>query len=567
MEISALQKVRYDYQPKLPAILTEEIANITVKLGDATESLADQKDLKAVFKHTYGKPLAKFAPGKNLKADKKLIVGVILSGGQAPGGHNVIAGLFDGLKKGNKGSKLLGFLGGPAGLVENRTVEITAKMMAAYRNTGGFDMIGSGRTKIETPDQFASAMATAKALKLDAIVIIGGDDSNTNAALLAEYFVDKGSSVQVIGCPKTIDGDLKNEHIETSFGFDTACKIYSELIGNIERDANSAKKYWHFIKLMGRSASHITLECALQTRPNITLVSEEVEAKKQSLASIVDQICDSIVLRAAKGDNFGVVLIPEGLVEFVPEMKKLIAEINDLLATEAAEFGALVGFAAQAEWLSQKLSKNSAATFASLPAEIAVQLLMDRDPHGNVQVSRIETEKLLIGMVETRLAALKKKGTYKGKFSALGHFFGYEGRCAFPSNFDADYCYALGFTAFILINAGLTGYLSSVKNLTASAAKWVAGGVPLTMMMNMEQRHGAKKPVIRKALVELNGAPFKALQASRATWAVETSFLIPGSVQYFGPTEVCDQPPMTLKLEAAGAKAAAKAAKAVKTKQ
>ena len=560
MEISALQKARYAYEPKLPAILTAPIDGIAVKFGEPTEALADKKDLKALFKHTYGKPVAKFAAGKNAGAGKKLTVGVILSGGQAPGGHNVIAGIFDGLKKGNKASKLLGFLGGPSGLVDNKTVEISAKMMAEYRNTGGFDMIGSGRTKIETPEQFAASLATAKALKLDAIVVIGGDDSNTNAALLAEYFVAQGSPVQVIGCPKTIDGDLKNEHIETSFGFDTAVKTYSELIGNIERDSNSAKKYWHFIKLMGRSASHIALECGLQTQPNVTLVSEEVEAKKQSLATIVDQICDSVSKRAANGDNFGVVLIPEGLVEFVPEMKKLIAELNDLMAVHAAEFGKLSGFEQQAAWLAGKLSKGSAATIARLPAEIAKQLLMDRDPHGNVQVSRIETEKLLIGMVEARLAELKKKGTYKGKFSALGHFFGYEGRCAFPSNFDADYCYALGFSAFLLINAGLTGYLSSVKNLTAPAAKWVAGGVPLTMMMNMEQRHGSKKPVIKKALVELDGAPFKALAAKRAEWAVKTSFLFPGAIQYYGPSEVCDQPTKTLKLESSGAKAAKKPA-------
>jgi pyrophosphate--fructose-6-phosphate 1-phosphotransferase len=482
-------------------------------------------------------------------AGKKLTVGVILSGGQAPGGHNVIAGLFDGLKKGNKASKLLGFLGGPIALVENKTVEITRSFMAEYRNTGGFDMIGSGRTKIETPEQFAASLETAKKLKLDAVVVVGGDDSNTNAALLAEYFAARGSTIQVIGCPKTIDGDLKNEHIETSFGFDTACKTYSELIGNIERDANSAKKYWHFIKLMGRSASHITLECALQTQPNVCLISEEVEAKKQSLSSIVDQICDSVAKRAAAGDNFGVALIPEGLVEFVPEMKNLIAELNDVMAHGAAEFAGLPSFGPQAEWLSKKLSKGAKATLEGLPAEIAKQLLMDRDPHGNVQVSRIETEKLLIGMVENRLKEMKKSGAYKGKFSALGHFFGYEGRCAFPSNFDADYCYSLGFSAFLLINAGLTGYLASVKNLSAPAGKWLAGGVPLTMMMNMEQRHGVKKPVIKKALVELQGAPFKAFAAKRAEWAAKTSFLFPGAIQYYGPADVCDRGTKTLELE------------------
>ncbi len=549
MEISALQKARYAYRPKLPAILTAPVSEIAVEFGSPTESVADQADLKTLFKHSYGKPIARFVKGKNDKITRKLTVGVILSGGQAPGGHNVIAGLYDGLKKGNKDSKLYGFLGGPSGLVENKVVEITDAFMDEYRNTGGFDMIGSGRTKIETPEQFAASLETAKKLGLDAVVVIGGDDSNTNAALLAEYFLDKGAPIQVIGCPKTIDGDLKNEHIETSFGFDTATKTYSELIGNIGRDANSAKKYWHFIKLMGRSASHIALECALQTQPNICLISEEVEAKKLSLGQIVDQICDSVVKRAANKENFGVVLIPEGLVEFVPEMKKLIAELNDLMAHYVDEFTGLSGFEAQAAWLGKKLSSESAKVFASLPAEIAKQLLMDRDPHGNVQVSRIETEKLLIGMVEQRLAELKKVGTYTGKFSALAHFFGYEGRCAFPSNFDADYTYALGFAAFVLIASGLTGYLSSVKNLTAPADQWIAGGVPLTMMMNMEQRHGSKKPVIRKALVELDGKPFKAFAAKRAEWAVKTSFLFPGAIQYYGPAEVCDQPTKTLLLE------------------
>ncbi len=549
MEISALQKARYAYAPKLPAILTSPLAEIAVEFGKPTESLADQADLRQLFKHSYGKPVAKFVKGKSDKNGRKLTVGVILSGGQAPGGHNVIAGIYDGLKKGNKASKLYGFLGGPSGLTDNKTIEINDPMMDEFRNTGGFDMIGSGRTKIETPEQFAASLETAKKLALDAVVVIGGDDSNTNAALLAEYFTAQGSSVQVVGCPKTIDGDLKNEHIETSFGFDTACKTYSEVIGNIERDANSAKKYWHFIKLMGRSASHITLECALQTQPSICLVSEEVEAKALSLSAIVDQICDSVAKRAANNENYGVVLIPEGLVEFVPEMKKLIAELNDLMAHHADEFAKLSGFEAQAIWLSKHLSKESGSVMAALPSEIGKQLLMDRDPHGNVQVSRIDTEKLLIGMVEAKLAGTKKAGAYVGKFSALAHFFGYEGRCAFPSNFDADYCYALGFSAFLLIAAGLTGYISSVRNLVAPAAQWLAGGVPLTMMMNMEQRHGSKKPVIRKALVELDGAPFRTFAAKRAEWAVKTSFLYPGAIQYYGPTEVCDQPTKTLKLE------------------
>jgi pyrophosphate--fructose-6-phosphate 1-phosphotransferase len=549
MDISALQEARYRYQPKLPSSLSRETAGISVELGAPTESIADQEDLKALFKHSYGKPIATFISGSNDAIRRPLTVGVILSGGQAPGGHNVIAGLYDGLKKGNPASVLYGFLGGPGGLTDNKAVKFTNEVINQYRNTGGFDIIGSGRTKIETPEQFAAALATTQALKLDAVVIIGGDDSNTNAALLAEYFLDKGAPVQVIGCPKTIDGDLKNEYIETSFGFDTAVKTFSELIGNIERDANSAKKYWHFVRLMGRSASHITLECALQTQPNICLISEEVEARKFSLGQVVDQICDSIVRRAEKGNNFGVVLIPEGMVEFIPEMKTLIAELNDVMALDAKDFAGFRTFPEQLAWLEAKLSAPSYKLLHSFPQDIAEQFLMDRDPHGNVQVSRIETEKLLMEMAEKRLAALKADGRYKGKYSPLGHFFGYEGRCAFPSNFDADYCYSLGFSAFVLIASGLTSYLSSVRNLTAPADQWIAGGVPLTMMMNMEQRHGSKKPVIRKALVELDGRPFKAFAAARDTWAVETCFLYPGAIQYFGPSEVCNQPTKTLKLE------------------
>jgi pyrophosphate--fructose-6-phosphate 1-phosphotransferase len=552
MEISALQKARYRYNPKLPASLSQDVSGIAVELGTPTESVADQADLKALFRHTYGKPLAVFVKGKNDRIGRPIRAGVILSGGQAPGGHNVIAGLYDGLKKGNPGSRLYGFLGGPSGLINNKAMEITDSLIDQYRNTGGFDMIGSGRTKIETPEQFAASLETVKQLKLDAVVIIGGDDSNTNAALLAEYFEAQGAGIQVIGCPKTIDGDLKNEYIEASFGFDTAVKTYSELIGNIERDANSAKKYWHFIKLMGRAASHIALECALQTQPNICLISEEVEAKKLSLKQLVNQICDSIVKRAENKENFGVALVPEGLVEFIPEMKKLIEELNDIMAAEAEGFARHVSFIDQIYWLETRVSPESMNLLRSLPPDIARELLMDRDPHGNVQVSRIETEKLLIGMVEKRLEELKKTGTFTGKFSALGHFFGYEGRCAFPSNFDADYCYSLGFSAFVLIASGLTGYLSSVRNLTAPADQWIAGGVPLTMLMNMEQRHGSQKPVIRKALVELDGAPFKAFAASRDTWAVKTSFLFPGAVQYYGPPEVCDQPTKTLKLEHTG---------------
>ncbi|MDR1445978.1 MAG: diphosphate--fructose-6-phosphate 1-phosphotransferase, partial [Treponema sp.] len=549
MDVSALQKARYAYRPKLPASLSGDVETIAVKLGSPTEAISDQGDLRLVFKHSYGKPLAVFEKGKNDKINRRLSVGVILSGGQAPGGHNVIAGLFDGLKKGNRDSTLYGFLGGPSGLIENKAREIDADLMDIYRNTGGFDMIGSGRTKIETPEQFASSLETAKKLGLNAVVIIGGDDSNTNAALLAEYFIEKGSDIQVIGCPKTIDGDLKNEYIETSFGFDTACKTYSELIGNIERDANSAKKYWHFVKLMGRAASHIALECALQTQPNVCLISEEVEAKKLSLSQVVDIVADSVVRRAERGENFGVALIPEGLVEFIPEMKKLIEELNDVLAFHAEKFSQIDSFIEQLYFLENTLSDASVAILKNLPADIAKELLAERDPHGNVQVSRIETEKLLIGMVEKRLEVLKEEGAYKGKFSALGHFFGYEGRCAFPSNFDADYCYSLGYSAFALIASGLTGYLSSVRNLTAPASEWTAGGAPLTMMMNMEQRHGTKKPVIKKALVELEGKPFRAFAGLRGEWAQKTCFLFPGAIQYYGPSEVCDQPTKTLMLE------------------
>jgi pyrophosphate--fructose-6-phosphate 1-phosphotransferase len=549
MELSALQKDRYAYKPKLPASLTRDITGIAVQLGNPTESVADQEALKALFKETYGKPLATFGPGANDAIQRKLTVGVILSGGQAPGGHNVIAGLYDGLKRGNGESKLLGLLGGPGGLINNKSVEITGAMIDRYRNTGGFDMIGSGRTKIETLEQFSSSLETVNKLGLDAVVIIGGDDSNTNAALLAEYFLSRGSKTQVIGCPKTIDGDLKNEYIEASFGFDTAVKTYSELIGNIERDANSAKKYWHFIKLMGRAASHIALECAFQTQPNICFISEEVEAKKLSLAQLVDQICDAVIKRAENGENFGVALIPEGLVEFIPEMKTLIEELNDIMAEKGNEFLEQESFPRQREWLITRLSDPSGYLFTSLPKEIAQELLMDRDPHGNVQVSRIETEKLLMGMTASKLAELKAQGKYQGSFSTLAHFFGYEGRCAFPSNFDADYCYSLGFSAFVLIASGLTGYIASVRNLTAPADQWIAGGVPLTMMMNMERRHGEDKPVIRKALLDLQGKPFGAFVEGRKTWTVKTSFVYPGAVQYYGPPEVCDQPTITLKLE------------------
>jgi pyrophosphate--fructose-6-phosphate 1-phosphotransferase len=546
---SLLQTTRYQYRPKLPPALAGGL-NISVGQGAPTEAVSDRDALKALFKHTYGKAVVTFAPGKGADMlSRPVTVGVILSGGQAPGGHNVIAGLFDGLQKGNAASRLLGFKGGPSGLLNGKYEEITAAFLDTYRNTGGFDIIGSGRTKIEKPEQFAAALETAQKTGVNAIVFIGGDDSNTNAALLAEYFIEKGSAIQVIGCPKTIDGDLKNEYIEASFGFDTACKTYSELIGNIERDANSAKKYWHFIKLMGRSASHIALECALQTHPNICFISEEVAAKQMTLNEVVDQVAEAVVKRSANGENFGVVLIPEGLIEFIPEMSKLIAELNDIMAANESMFTHLRSFGEQRGFLEKQLSRESLVVFSAIPAEIAQQLLLDRDPHGNVQVSRIETEKLIIGMLESKLARMKAQGIYKGTFSSQGHFFGYEGRCAFPSNFDADYCYSLGFTAFVLIASGLTGYIANVRNISKPAAEWIAGGIPLTMMMNMEQRHGGQKPVIKKALVDMDGAPFREFAAHRDEWAMRTDFQFPGPIQYYGPPEVCDRPTITLALE------------------
>ncbi|MDR1363456.1 MAG: diphosphate--fructose-6-phosphate 1-phosphotransferase [Spirochaetaceae bacterium] len=554
MELSNFHKARYEYKAKLPAILAGGLEELAVEMGGATEALSDHEEIKAVFKHSYGQPVARFVKGKSEKNRRLLNVGVILSGGQAPGGHNVIAGLFDGLKKGNPASKLYGFLGGPSGLTDGKYIEIDAELVDKYRNTGGFDMIGSGRTKIETPEQFSASLDTAQKLKLNALVIIGGDDSNTNAGLLAEYFLDKGAGIQVIGCPKTIDGDLKHEHIEASFGFDTAAKTYSELIGNIARDADSAKKYWHFVKLMGRAASHIALEAALQTRPNLCFISEEIEAKRVSLAQIVDKICASVLKRSENNENFGIILIPEGLVEFIPEVKALISELNDIMAQHKSEFDKAKTFSEQSAWLMTKLSPASAALFNELPEEIAKQLLIDRDPHGNVQVSRIDTEKLLMRLTEKQIAGLKTAGKFNGSFSTHGHFFGYEGRAAFPSNFDADYCYTLGFSAFALIAAGLTGYVSSVRHLAAPASEWDAGGVPITMLMNMERRKGKNKPVIKKALVDLDGAPFKAFAAMRDELALKTCFRYPGAIQYYGPQEVCGQTTITLKLEHEGIK-------------
>lgn len=551
MTISPLQKARYEYSPKLPGMLRSGISEITVKTGAPTQSVADQEVIAKLFPNTYGEPEITFEAGeaKDVTPTKKT-VGVILSGGQAPGGHNVISGLYDALKALNPENTLIGFKGGPSGLIEDDFVVFDDPFINEYRNTGGFDIIGSGRTKLETEEQFAIAADVAKKHGIDAIVIIGGDDSNTNAAVLAEYFAAHNTGVQVIGAPKTIDGDLKNEDIETSFGFDTATKTYSELIGNIERDANSAKKYWHFIKVMGRSASHVALECALETQPNICLISEEVAAKKMSLAQIANYIADAVEKRAANGDNFGVAIIPEGVVEFVPEFSKLIAEINELLAgAKADEFNALPTWADKYAFIEKGLTPESMDVFKILPTGIQQQLFLERDPHGNVQVSLIESEKLFSALVADELARRKEAGTYKGKFSPLHHFFGYEGRCAFPSNFDADYCYSLGYNAALLIENGFNGYLSKISNLSRPAEEWVAGGMPITKMMNIERRHGEDKPVIRKALVELDGKPFKFFEANRDTWAVETAYTFPGAIQYYGPAEVCDLTTRTLPLE------------------
>lgn len=546
MNQSPLQKARYQYSPKLPGMLRNGISEICVREGNATQSVADQEKIAALFPNTYGEKEITFEKGENTSAAKKQVVGVILSGGQAPGGHNVICGLYDALKATSKENVLYGFKNGPIGLLEDNYVEFDDAYIDAYRNTGGFDIIGSGRTKLETEEQFAVAAKVCEKHGITAIVIIGGDDSNTNAAVLAEYFAAHNTGVQVIGCPKTIDGDLKNEDIECSFGFDTATKTYSELIGNIERDANSAKKYWHFVKVMGRSASHVALECALETQPNICLISEEVAAKKQSLSEIADYIADAVEKRSANGNNFGVAIIPEGVVEFVPEFKALIAEINELLAgNKTEEFNALGSWEEKYAFIEKGLTAESMAVFAILPQTIQQQLFLERDPHGNVQVSLIESEKLFSALVKDKLT---ERG-FTGKFNALHHFFGYEGRCAFPSNFDADYCYSLGYNAFMLIQYGYNGYLSKVSNLSKPAEEWVAGGMPITKMMNIERRNGEDKPVIKKALVELDGKPFKFFEANRDTWAVETAYTYPGAIQYYGPTEVCDLTTRTLALE------------------
>jgi len=550
MELSSLQKARYQYVPKLPEMLRSGIADICVNEGEETKSAADCEKIKALFPNTYGKKEIVFQKGQNTSQSKKQVVGVILSGGQAPGGHNVICGLYDALKSTNPENVLYGFKNGPIGLIEDDYLIFDDDYINQYRNTGGFDIIGSGRTKLETKEQFEIAGKVCKKHGITAIVIIGGDDSNTNAAVLAEYFAANNTGVQVIGCPKTIDGDLKNEDIECSFGFDTATKTYSELIGNIGRDANSAKKYWHFVKVMGRSASHVALECALQTQPNICLISEEVAYKKMSLSQIADYIADSVEKRSANGMDFGVAIIPEGVVEFVPEFSVLIKEINELLAgSKADEFNKLSTWNEKYAFIEKGLTKESMDVFAILPMGIQQQLFLERDPHGNVQVSLIESEKLFSALVSDKLALRKEAGTYKGKFNPIHHFLGYEGRCAFPSNFDADYCYSLGYNAFMLIQYGYNGYLSKISNLSKPADKWIAGGMPITKMMNIERRHGEDKPVIKKALVELDSKPFKYFEERRDKWATETLYVYPGAIQYYGPSEVCDITTKTLKLE------------------
>ncbi len=549
MTKSALQIARASYVPKMPKELK---GNIKLVEGEATQSLTDHEEIKKLFPNTYGMPIIKFVENeKDDGTEEPVNIGVILSGGQAPGGHNVIAGIYDGIKKIHEDSKLYGFILGPSGLVDHQYKELTGEIIDEYRNTGGFDIIGSGRTKLESTEQFDKGLEILKKLDIKVLVIIGGDDSNTNAAVLAEYYKSIDAGVQVLGCPKTIDGDLKNDQIETSFGFDTACKVYSELIGNIQRDCNSARKYWHFIKVMGRSASHIALECALQTHPNICIISEEVEKEELSLDDIIEYIADVIAKRAEKGSNFGTVIIPEGLIEFIPAIKKLISELNDFLAVNQEEFD-LVRRSAKREYIISKLSDKNAEVYASLPETVARQLTLDRDPHGNVQVSLIETEKLLTEMVGKKLKKWAAEGKYNGKFATITHFFGYEGRCAAPSNYDTDYCYSLGYTAAMLAAAGKTGYMASVKNTTSPAERWVAGGVPITMMLNLERRHGEMKPVIQKALVELKGEPFKYLKSKRDRWSLESDYVYPGPIQYFGPTEVCDQPSKTLQLEQTG---------------
>ncbi len=544
MSVSELQSVRYAYCPRRPEVFSNGVRTAIKSVPE--NSWGGDDAIRALLPLTSVQEVLTFEPGDGPKAAPGH-VGVLLSGGQAPGGHNVIAGLFDGLRETGAGTTLFGFRGGPDGLIDDRVQVIDAARVDAYRNTGGFDMIGSGRTKLATDAQFAAAVATCKAHGIRAVVIVGGDDSNTNACLFAEHCLRQRLDIQVIGCPKTIDGDLKNRWVETSFGFDTATKVYSDLIGNIARDSASARKYWHFIKLMGRSASHVALECALRTHPNLTLVSEEVRARGMSLDDVVDTVADAVATRAQRGFDYGVCLVPEGLLEFIPEMGALIGMLTDCV--HGRDFERLDSSGARVAYVAAQLPSDAARLFESLPPDIQLQLLMDRDSHDNVQVSRIETDKLLITLVTRRLAERAAAGTYAGTFSAQAHFLGYEGRSAAPSNFDADYCYSLGLTAASLVGAGKTGYLACVRHLSRPAQEWVPGGVPLARMMTTERRHGKDVPVIRKALVELEGLPFRTLARERDRWLAEDDYLYPGPIQYFGPDSLCNRITETLRKE------------------
>jgi len=541
-KISALERARLTYVPSLPAVLRNGVDTVSASEGPTTGAVADERAIRETFPDLFGAPVVRFESKPATPSRGALRVGVVLSGGQAPGGHNVITGLFDALTGGHPESEVVGFQGGPKGIFEADYRVLTAAEIDAHRNTGGFDLIGSGRDKIETTAQLEACREICTQLKLDGLVVVGGDDSNTNAAVLAQYLLQRDQDTVVVGAPKTIDGDLKGGGIEASFGFDTATKVYAELIGNIERDARSAKKYWHFIKLMGRSASHVTLECALATRPNIAIIGEEVRAQRWTLSQLTDRIAATVLARAAAGRHYGVCLVPEGLIEFLPEIGVLISELNALLAGDAGLDGQ--SFNEQRSTLGKRLTTESATSFFGLPERIQRQLLLDRDSHGNVQVSRIDTEALLVETVRERLAEAG------GDFQTQTHFFGYEGRCAAPSNFDADYTAAIGRSAAALVAHSRTGYICAVGNLAAGPDAWTAGGIPLTSLMRMETRKGRPTPVIAKALVDLQGAPFAAFQRERDAWSSEDAYVYPGPIQYFGPEEITGRTTATLELEA-----------------
>lgn len=532
-ELSPLQRVRIDFKPKLPPLL-EKISEVCFT-SETLVPISDERIL-STFPHLSSQPVLHGAQGA-ADAHRALSVGIVFSGGQAPGGHNVISGLFDALNNMSQHSQLYGFLNGPSGIVDGKYKLLTKEEIYPYRNLGGFDLLGSGRTKIETEEQLSSSLKTAIALKLDALVIIGGDDSNTNAALLAEYFTAHGSKCTVVGVPKTIDGDLQNNYVPISFGFDSACRVYAELIGNIAKDALSARKYYHFIKLMGRSASHITVECALATRPNLALIGEEIATKRKTLKEVVMQIADVICKRAVEDKNYGVILIPEGLVEFIPEVSSLIKELSIILS-KADNM--------TKQQAAAHLTPESKECFMSLPENIQDQLFFDRDPHGNVQLALIETEKLLSQMVMQELSERKSLGLYEGKFAPMHHYLGYEGRSGLPTNFDAHYCYALGFVAALLAKQRATGYMCFVANLHKPVSDWTFGGVPLVALMHTEMRKGKYTPVVKKALVDLSHPSFMSFIAKREAWMTNDCYLCPGPTQYFGPDEVSFLPPLLL---------------------